>query len=45
VVPGCDVCARIERTERGGNPFAVVRTATGCVNLAEVQFGSATLDA
>jgi diadenosine tetraphosphate (Ap4A) HIT family hydrolase len=38
VVAGCDVCARIERTERGENPFAVVRTVTGYVNLADVQY-------
>ena len=34
----CDLCARIERAERGENPFAVVRTATGYVNLADVQY-------
>ncbi len=34
----CDPCARIERAERGENPFAVVRTATGYVNLADVQY-------
>ncbi|HYV60578.1 MAG TPA: HIT family protein [Acidimicrobiia bacterium] len=36
--PDCDLCARIERAERGDNPFAVVRTATGYVNLADVQY-------
>jgi len=35
---GCDLCGRIERTERGENPFSVVRTATGYVNLADVQY-------
>ena len=38
MVVGCDLCARIERTERGENPFAVVRTVTGYVNLADVQY-------
>jgi diadenosine tetraphosphate (Ap4A) HIT family hydrolase len=38
VPTGCDLCARIERTERGDNPFAVVRTGTGYVNLADVQY-------
>ena len=36
--PDCDLCARIERTERGDNPFTVARTATGYVNLADVQY-------
>lgn len=34
----CDLCARIERAERGENPFAVARTSTGYVNLADVQY-------
>jgi len=34
----CDLCTRIERAERGENPFAVARTATGYVNLADVQY-------
>jgi diadenosine tetraphosphate (Ap4A) HIT family hydrolase len=34
----CDLCERIERAERGDNPFVVVRTATGYVNLADVQY-------
>jgi diadenosine tetraphosphate (Ap4A) HIT family hydrolase len=38
VPPTCDLCERIERAERGDNPFAVVRTATGYVNLADVQY-------
>jgi diadenosine tetraphosphate (Ap4A) HIT family hydrolase len=38
VPAACDLCSRIDRTERGENPFAVVRTATGYVNLAEVQY-------
>ena len=36
--PACDVCDRIERADRGENPFAVVRTSTGYVNLADVQY-------
>jgi diadenosine tetraphosphate (Ap4A) HIT family hydrolase len=32
------LCDRIDRTERGDNPLAVVRTATGYVNLADVQY-------
>ena len=35
---GCDLCGRIERTERGENPFTVVRTTTGYVNLGDVQY-------
>ena len=35
---GCDLCARIERAERGENPFAVARTAMGYVMLADVQY-------
>jgi diadenosine tetraphosphate (Ap4A) HIT family hydrolase len=38
VPASCDLCARIDRAERGENPFAVVRTATGYVNLADVQY-------
>jgi diadenosine tetraphosphate (Ap4A) HIT family hydrolase len=38
VPPDCDLCARIGRSERGENPFAVVRTVTGYVNLADVQY-------
>jgi diadenosine tetraphosphate (Ap4A) HIT family hydrolase len=38
VPPDCDLCARIGRTERGENSFAVARTATGYVNLADVQY-------
>jgi len=38
VSAACDLCARIERAERGENPLAVVRTATGYVNLADVQY-------
>jgi diadenosine tetraphosphate (Ap4A) HIT family hydrolase len=38
VVVACDLCERIGRAERGENPFAVVRTATGYVNLADVQY-------
>jgi diadenosine tetraphosphate (Ap4A) HIT family hydrolase len=38
VPAACDLCSRIDRAERGENPFAVVRTATGYVNLAEVQY-------
>jgi diadenosine tetraphosphate (Ap4A) HIT family hydrolase len=38
VPPACDLCARIERAEQGENPFAVVRTATGYVNLGDVQY-------
>jgi diadenosine tetraphosphate (Ap4A) HIT family hydrolase len=38
VPSACDLCARIERAERGENPFAVARTATGYVNLADVQY-------
>jgi diadenosine tetraphosphate (Ap4A) HIT family hydrolase len=38
VPAACDLCARIDRTERDENPFAVVRTATGYVNLADVQY-------
>lgn len=34
----CDLCARVERTERRENPFAVVRTVTGYVHLADVQY-------
>ena len=34
----CDLCARIDRTERRENPFAVVRTVTGYVHLADVQY-------
>jgi diadenosine tetraphosphate (Ap4A) HIT family hydrolase len=34
----CDLCARIERAEQGRNPHAVVRTSTGYVNLADVQY-------
>jgi diadenosine tetraphosphate (Ap4A) HIT family hydrolase len=35
---GCDLCARVARAERGENPHAVVRTATGYVNLADIQY-------
>ena len=35
---GCDLCDRIERAERDESPFALVRTATGYVNLADVQY-------
>jgi diadenosine tetraphosphate (Ap4A) HIT family hydrolase len=38
VATACDLCARIERAERGENPFTLVRTATGYVNLADVQY-------
>jgi diadenosine tetraphosphate (Ap4A) HIT family hydrolase len=38
VPAACDLCARIDRADRGENPFAVVRTATGYVNLADVQY-------
>jgi diadenosine tetraphosphate (Ap4A) HIT family hydrolase len=38
VPAACDLCARIDRAERDENPFAVVRTATGYVNLADVQY-------
>jgi diadenosine tetraphosphate (Ap4A) HIT family hydrolase len=34
----CDVCERIARTERDGNPFTVARTRTGYVNLADIQY-------
>ena len=34
----CDICARNARTERGENPFGIVRTTTGYVNLADVQY-------
>ena len=34
----CDVCERVRRAERGENPFAVVRTTTGYVCLADVQY-------
>src|ERR1700730_6799228 len=34
----CDLCERIARAERGDNPFSVVRTATGYVNLADIQY-------
>ena len=34
----CDLCGRIERTERGENPFTVARTRTGYVNLGDVQY-------
>jgi diadenosine tetraphosphate (Ap4A) HIT family hydrolase len=36
--PGCDLCTRIARTERGENPFSVARTSTGYVNLGDVQY-------
>jgi diadenosine tetraphosphate (Ap4A) HIT family hydrolase len=36
--PGCDLCARIARTERGENPFSVARTSTGYVNLGDIQY-------
>jgi diadenosine tetraphosphate (Ap4A) HIT family hydrolase len=36
--PACDLCARIERTERGENPFAVARTTTGYVALGDAQY-------
>jgi len=38
VPAACDLCARIERAEQGHNPSAVVRTVTGYVNLADVQY-------
>jgi hypothetical protein len=38
VPTGCDLCDRIERAERDESPFALVRTATGYVNLADVQY-------
>jgi diadenosine tetraphosphate (Ap4A) HIT family hydrolase len=38
VTHGCDVCARIARTERGENPFTEARTSTGYVNLADTQY-------
>jgi diadenosine tetraphosphate (Ap4A) HIT family hydrolase len=38
VTTGCDLCGRIERTERGENPFTVARTRTGYVNLGDVQY-------
>ena len=34
----CDLCDRIERDERGENQFAVARTSTGYINLADVQY-------
>jgi diadenosine tetraphosphate (Ap4A) HIT family hydrolase len=34
----CDLCARIARAEAGENPFTVARTATGYVNLGDVQY-------
>jgi diadenosine tetraphosphate (Ap4A) HIT family hydrolase len=36
--PACNLCARNERTERGENLFAVVRTTTGYVNLGDAQY-------
>jgi diadenosine tetraphosphate (Ap4A) HIT family hydrolase len=38
VSPTCDLCDRIERAELGENPFALIRTTTGYVNLADVQY-------
>jgi diadenosine tetraphosphate (Ap4A) HIT family hydrolase len=34
----CDLCERNARSERGTNPFTVVRTETGYVNLGDCQY-------